>query len=128
VVVVPGIVLVVDDDETIRRLVTHRLEAAGYEVRACEDGREAADLLAGEYEPDIAVVDVMMPRLGGLRLAGMIRNGELAVRPDLPIVMLTSRGREEHVVEGFDAGVDDYVTKPFRSGELLARVQRHSSE
>lgn len=118
-------ILVVDDDETIRQLVTHRLDTAGYEVQTCEDGREAADLLNSEYEPDLAVLDVMMPRLNGTRLARMIRNEELAVRPDLPIVMLTSRGREEHVLEGFDAGVDDYVTKPFRSSELLARIQRH---
>jgi len=120
-------VLVVDDDETIRQLVTHRLEAAGYEVRACEDGREAADLLDAEYEPDLIVLDVMMPRLNGTRLARMVRNGELSVRPDLPIVMLTSRGREEHVLEGFEAGVDDYISKPFRSSELLARIKRHAS-
>ena len=118
-------VLVVDDDETIRQLVTHRLEASGYEVQACEDGREAADLLDGEYEPDLVVLDVMMPRLNGTRLARMVRNGELAVRSDLPIVMLTSRGREEHVLEGFEAGVDDYISKPFRSSELLARIKRH---
>jgi two-component system response regulator MprA len=117
-------ILVVDDDETIRRLVNHRLDAAGYEVRLCEDGREAATLLESEYEPDLAVLDVMMPRLNGTRLARMIRNGELGVKTDLPIVMLTSRGREEHVLEGFEAGVDDYVTKPFRSSELLARIQR----
>lgn len=119
------LVLVVDDDETIRRIVTHRLTAAGHEVRVCEDGREAANLLDDDYEPDLAVLDVMMPRLNGTRLARMIRNGELAVRTDLPVVMLTSRGREEHVLEGFEAGVDDYITKPFGSSELLARIQRH---
>jgi DNA-binding response OmpR family regulator len=120
----PGEILVVDDDETIRRLVSHRLKAAGYDVRTCEDGREAADLLGTDYRPDLAVMDVMMPRLDGTRLARMVRKGELAVPTDLPIVMLTSRGREEHVLEGFDAGVDDYVTKPFRSAELVARVRR----
>jgi DNA-binding response OmpR family regulator len=118
-------VLAVDDDETIRQILTHRLESEECEVRTCEDGREAADLLDEGYEPDLAILDVMMPRLNGTRLARMIRNGELAVRTDLPIVMLTSRGREEHVVEGFEAGVDDYVTKPFKSGELLARVRQH---
>jgi DNA-binding response OmpR family regulator len=117
--------LAVDDDETIRQILTHRLESEECEVRTCEDGREAADLLDEGYEPDLAILDVMMPRLNGTRLARMIRNGELAVRTDLPIVMLTSRGREEHVVEGFEAGVDDYVTKPFKSGELLARVRQH---
>ncbi|MEF8853047.1 MAG: response regulator [Haloarculaceae archaeon] len=120
-----GDVLVVDDDETIRRLVRHRLDAAGYDVQTRTDGREAADVLDGGYDPDLALLDVMMPRLDGVKLARMIRNGELAVRSDLPVVMLTSRGREEHVLEGFEAGVDDYVTKPFRSGELLARIRRH---
>lgn len=123
-----GKILAVDDDETIRRVLTHRLDAAGFDVRTCEDGREAAELLDGEYDPDLAVLDVMMPRLSGTRLARMIRNGELEVRSDLPIVMLTSRGREEHVLEGFEAGVDDYVTKPFRGSELLARIRNHFNE
>lgn len=118
-------ILVVDDDETIRRLVTHRLEATGYAVRVCEDGREAADLLDGGYDPRLIVLDVMMPRLDGTRLLRMIRGGDLSVRPDAPVIMLTSRGREEHVLEGFDSGVDDYVTKPFRAAELLARVRRY---
>ncbi|MEF8786389.1 MAG: response regulator [Haloarculaceae archaeon] len=117
-------VLAVDDDESIRRLLDHRLSGAGYDVNTCEDGREAADLLDSGYEPDLLVCDVMMPRLDGTRLVRTIRDGELSVRSDLPIVMLTSRGREEHVLDGFDAGVDDYVTKPFRSTELLARIRR----
>ena len=117
-------VLVVDDDDTIRRLVGHRLESAGYEVQTCEDGQAAAELLDDGYDPDLLVLDVMMPRLNGTRLVRMIRGGELAVRSDLPIVMLTSRDREDHVLEGFDAGVDDYMSKPFRSAELLARIRR----
>jgi two-component system response regulator MprA len=117
-------ILVVDDDATIRQLLRHRFEAAGFAVRTCEDGKEAADLLSAEYDPDALVVDVMMPRLNGTRLVRMLRNGELNVGSDLPVIMLTSRGREEHVLEGFDAGVDDYISKPFRSAELLARVRR----
>jgi len=122
-----GEILVVDDDETIRQLLRHRLEGAGYRVRVCEDGRVAADLLDDGYEPDLAVFDVMMPRLDGMRLLRMVREGELAVRPDLPVVVLTSRGREEHVSDGFAAGADDYVTKPFRGAELLARIGRYVS-
>lgn len=121
-------VLVVDDDEPIRRLVTHRLESAGYDVRVCEDGREAADALDNGYTPQLAVLDVMMPRLDGTRLLRMIRNGELSVDPNTPVIMLTSRGREEHVLEGFESGADDYVTKPFRAAELLARVRRYIDE
>ncbi|WP_136689336.1 response regulator transcription factor [Halorhabdus amylolytica] len=119
-----GEILVVDDDEPIRLLVSHRLQSAGYDVRVCEDGREAADLLAEGFEPTLAVLDVMMPRLDGTRLLRMIRNSEFPVDADLPIVMLTSRGREEHVLDGFESGADDYVTKPFRAAELLARVRK----
>jgi DNA-binding response OmpR family regulator len=119
-------ILVVDDDEVIRQLLTHRFEGAGYDVRVCEDGRAAVELFDTGYEPALAVVDVMMPRLDGTRLLRMIRNGETAVRSDLPVIMLTSRGQEGHVLEGFDSGADDYVTKPFRGQELLARVQRYA--
>jgi two-component system response regulator MprA len=117
-------ILTADDDEPIRLLVRHRLESAGYTVRTCEDGREAADLLEGGFEPDVAIFDVMMPRLDGTRLLRMVRNDEFPVDPELPIIMLTSRGREEHVLEGLESGADDYITKPFRAAELLARVRK----
>lgn len=115
-------ILVVDDDEPTRRLVSHRLKSAGYTVRVCADGQEAAELLEEGFEPALAVVDIMMPRLDGKRLLRMVRNGEFPVSEELPIVMLTSRGREEHILEGFESGADDYVTKPFRAAELVARV------
>jgi len=117
------VVLVVDDDEATRRLVRHRLESDGYTVRVCEDGREAADLLETGFEPSLAVFDVMMPRLDGTRLLRMIRDDEFPVDPEIPVIMLTSKGREEHVLEGFESGADDYVTKPFRATELIARVE-----
>lgn len=117
-------ILVVDDDEPIRLLVSHRLESAGYAVRLCEDGQEAADLLAEGFEPQLVVLDVMMPRLNGTRLLRQIRNGEFPVDASLPVLMLTSRGREEHVLEGFESGADDYMTKPFRATEFMARVRK----
>lgn len=117
-------ILVADDDGPIRHLLTHRLEGAGYSVRVCEDGREAANLLDEGYTPQLAILDIMMPRLDGKRLLRMIRNGELSVDQQLPVILLTSRGREEHVTEGFESGADDYITKPFRATELLARVKR----
>lgn len=117
-------VLIVDDDDTIRRLLRHRLEGAGYDVAVCTDGREAADRFEDGFEPDLAIFDVMMPRLDGIRLLRMVRGGELPVRSDLPVVMLTSRGQEDDILEGFESGADDYVTKPFRGPELVARVKR----
>lgn len=119
-----GQILAADDDEPIRLLVKHRLQSAGYSVKSCEDGREAADLLEAGLEPDLAILDIMMPRLDGTRLLRMVRNGEFPVDENLPVIMLTSRGREEHVLEGFESGADDYVTKPFRAAELLARVEK----
>lgn len=119
-----GGILVVDDDEPIRQMVSRHLERAGYEAHTCDDGREAADLFEDGYEPDLAILDVMMPRLDGKRLLRMVRNGEFPVDADLPIIMLTSRGLEGHVVEGLESGADDYMTKPFRSEELLSRVRK----
>jgi DNA-binding response OmpR family regulator len=117
-------VLVVDDDEPIRRMLDYQLQSAGYTVTICEDGREAADLFEEGYEPTIAIFDVMMPRLDGTRLLRMVRNGEFPTDENLPIIMLTSRGREDDVLEGLESGADDYVTKPFRAAELLARVEK----
>lgn len=122
-----GEILVVDDDEVIRQLLTHRLRGDGYDVRVCEDGRAAAALFDEGYEPSLAIFDIMMPRLDGTRLLRMVRSGELAVRSDLPVVMLTSRCQEEHVLEGFDSGAGDYVTEPFHAQELLARVRRYAN-
>jgi two-component system response regulator MprA len=121
-------ILIADDDEPIRQILIHNLERDGYTVDVCEDGKEAADLLEDGYEPELAIVDVMMPRLDGMRLLRMVRNGEFPVDENLPILMLTSRGREEHVLEGFESGADDYITKPFKPAELLARVERYLDE
>lgn len=116
--------LVVDDNEQIRLVVRQQLAEAGYTVTACADGQKAVDALEDGCEPQLAVLDVMMPRLDGKRLLRMIRNGELPVDDQLPVVMLTSRGREEDILDGFDSGANDYMTKPFQTPELLARIQR----
>lgn len=121
-------ILAVDDDKSIQKVLTHNLESSGYEVQICEDGKEAADFLDGGYEPQLGIFDVMMPRLDGTRLLRMVRNGEFPVSETLPIIMLTSRAREEHVLEGFESGADDYMTKPFKPAELLARVERYLDE
>lgn len=120
--------LVVDDDEPIRQILTHNLESDGHTIRICEDGQDAVTLLEDGYEPALAIFDVMMPRLGGTQLLRMVRNDEFPVSEDLPVIMLTSRGREEHVLEGFESGADDYMTKPFKPAELLARVERYLDE
>lgn len=118
----PPAVVIADDDETIRSILRHKL-AERFELHVCEDGEEAREVLE-ETAADLAILDIMMPRLDGTQLLRMIRRGELAVPADLPVVMLTSRGREADVLDGLESGADEYMTKPFSPNELLARVER----
>lgn len=118
-------VLVVDDDKSIRQLLAHRLENEGYDVRTVESGQAAARALDDGHDPDLLITDIMMPRLDGTQLLRKVRNGDLAVPADLPVVVLSSRGREADFESGFEYGADDYVTKPFQGGNLLARVRKY---
>lgn len=118
-------VIVADDDETIRSILRHKLRAEGFDLRVCEDGAEVREALDDpEANPDVVILDVMMPRLQGTQVLRLIRRGELAVDPDVPVLMLTSRGREDDVLEGLESGADEYMTKPFSPAELLARVEK----
>ncbi len=114
------VVLVADDDRDILDLVAFRLDRAGYEVLKAADG-EAALELAVEREPDLAVLDVMMPRLDGYAVTRSIRTVRQIQR--MPVILLTARVQEADIARGFEAGADDYVKKPFSPGELRARVQ-----
>ncbi|MVU83442.1 response regulator [Nocardia sp. ET3-3] len=111
-------VLVVEDDPNVRSTLDQLLRFEGYEVRLAGDGREALDLLETD-RPDLAVVDVVMPRMDGLSLCRTLRR-----RGDrLPILVLTARGQVGDRVAGLDAGADDYLAKPFDTEELLARLR-----
>ena len=114
------LVLVADDDEDIRALVSFRLEKAGYAVVQAANGEEALEL-ARERTPDLAVLDVMMPRLTGDEVTRRIRADEAT--SGIPVILLTARVQEEDVARGFEAGADDYIKKPFSPQELRARVQ-----
>jgi DNA-binding response OmpR family regulator len=114
------LVLVAEDDADILALVAYRLERAGYDVVTATDGEEAAYLAAAE-RPDVAVLDVMMPRLDGYGVTRRIREDEATSA--IPIILLTARVQEADVARGFEAGADDYVKKPFSPQELKARVQ-----
>ena len=107
-----------EDDVTISDLVAYNLERAGYQVqqeRAGRPGLEAA--LAGAA--DLVLLDLMLPGLDGLTAAREIRRR----KPNLPVILLTARADRETILEGFEAGADDYVTKPFDMDVLLARIQ-----
>jgi DNA-binding response OmpR family regulator len=114
------LVLVADDDPDILSLVSFRLERAGYDVVTAADGEEALRV-ALDRSPDLAVLDVMMPRLTGYDVTREIRQND-SLR-QMPIILLTARVQEADVARGFEAGADDYIKKPFSPQELRARVQ-----
>lgn len=110
-------ILVVEDDQAIRELLERGLQEAGYLVKAAGNGEEGHAAFL-EKEPDMAILDVMMPGMNGLQLCSKIREKSL-----LPIILLTALGTSENVVLGLDMGADDYVVKPFKFSELLARIR-----
>jgi DNA-binding response OmpR family regulator len=114
------LVLVADDDPDILALVRFRLERDGYEVLSAPDGETALDL-AMARTPDLAVLDVMMPRLDGYEVTRRLR--EHGPTTTIPIILLTARVQEPDLERGFEAGADDYVTKPFSPQALGERIQ-----
>jgi DNA-binding response OmpR family regulator len=113
------LILVADDDDDIRMLVTLRLERSGYEVVTAADG-EAALELAIARTPDLAVLDVTMPKLNGLEVTRRLR--ERDDTKSMPVILLTARVQESDVAAGVEAGADDYVKKPFSPQALGDRV------
>ena len=111
-------VLVVDDDRAVRDSLRRSLEFNGYDVVLAGDGAEALVTL-GAHQPDVVVMDVMMPRLDGIETTRALR----AAGNDVPVLVLTARDAVGDRVEGLDAGADDYLTKPFALEELLARLR-----
>jgi DNA-binding response OmpR family regulator len=116
-------ILVADDDRVVRRIVVAKLSGLGYDVTDVEDGQEALDLLEGGHIPNILITDSLMPRMNGLQLVRTLRQNSNPDLATLPIIMLTSRQGEQDIIEGLEAGVDDYVIKPFSPDELAARVR-----
>ncbi|GAB3140819.1 hypothetical protein GCM10027290_12290 [Micromonospora sonneratiae] len=115
----PDLILVVDDDEDIARFVEFNLRLHGFDVVRASDGQEALEKVE-QRRPDLAVVDLMMPRVDGLELTRRLRANPLTSA--LPVIMLTAKGMTVDKVHGLTAGADDYVVKPFDTAELIARV------
>jgi len=112
-----GRILVVDDEPQIRRIMRTTLTGAGYEVEDARSGEEALVKLR-EFRPDLVLLDINMPGMGGLEACRAIR-----ADPNVAIIMLTVHNTEAAKVEALDAGADDFVTKPFGTPELLARIR-----
>ncbi|MCK8825023.1 response regulator transcription factor [Fuchsiella alkaliacetigena] len=110
-------ILVVDDDQNIRKLITVYLKQAGYQILEAQNGPEAINLTNNE-DPDLIILDIMLPKLDGWKVCQKLRE-----RHKLPIIMLTAKGEKYDKIKGFDLGADDYITKPFDPDELVARVQ-----
>jgi DNA-binding response OmpR family regulator len=115
------VILLVEDDAAISVPLGRALESQGYVVRSAGTAALALDLSLDPPPPDLVLLDLGLPDLDGVQVARHLRER----LPQAVIVMLTARGAEVDVVVGLDAGADDYVTKPFRLGELLARVRAH---
>lgn len=111
-------ILVVEDDTTMKEMLLYNLERAGFQALGATDG-PAGITLAADEKPDLILLDLMLPERGGISVAQEIRKSD----PDVPIIMVTALAEEETRLEGFTAGADDYVTKPFSMEELLARIR-----
>ena len=114
-------VLIAEDESAVSELLFYNLKKEDYEVAIANDGEEAL-LMMDERAPDLLLLDWMLPKISGIEVCRRVRNGGGA-NPNLPIIMLTARGEESDRIRGLDTGADDYVTKPFSTTELMARVR-----
>jgi DNA-binding response OmpR family regulator len=110
-------ILVVEDEPSIREVVSLYLRRAGYQVTVVADGQAALDRLASQL-PDLVILDLMLPQVDGLEITSWLRE-----RGDTPIIMLTARREERDRIAGLEMGADDYVVKPFSPQELVSRVR-----
>jgi len=109
-------ILAIDDDELLLKLIQKSLEAKGFEVHTAQGGEEGLELFH-QVGPDLVILDVMMPHMGGMEVCRRLRE----ISP-VPIIFLTALDSEKKLVEGLEGGADDYLVKPFKASELIARV------
>jgi DNA-binding response OmpR family regulator len=111
------VILVVEDELSVQEIIALYLRRAGYQVLAAQDGQQAVELIERQ-PPNLVVLDLMLPKLGGLEVTQWMRS-----RGDIPIIMLTARREESDRIAGLEMGADDYVIKPFSPQELVSRVR-----
>lgn len=111
-------ILVVEDDESISKVIKKNLTAAGYAVAACDDGTEAANLLETDSDFDLALLDVMLPGMDGFELMGYMKHS------GIPVIYLTAKADLDSKVQGLRDGAEDYIVKPFEVLELLVRIEK----
>ena len=113
-------ILLIEEEDSIRHLISYDLKNAGFDVTGCPDGASAREKGLNESF-DIMIIDWMLPEISGIELVRLFRGKGI----DSVMMMLTAKDEEEDILEAFEAGVDDYITKPFSPRELLARIQAH---
>mgnify|MGYP001088647395 CR=1 FL=1 len=112
--------LLAEDDELLASLLNYRLEKSGYQVSLSNNGKEVKDHLAKEM-PDLIISDIMMPYFSGLELIDFVRN---ELKSTTPIIIISSAGNEENVLNAFNLGANDFISKPVSPAELIVRVER----
>ena len=111
-------ILIVDDEELIREVLKEYALHEKYEVVEAANGKEALNKIKQDKDIKIIILDIMMPKMDGFEVAKEIRKTS-----DMPIIMLSARGEEYDKLQGFDLGIDDYITKPFSPKEVMARIK-----
>lgn len=113
-------ILVIDDEEHILELLKFNLEVSGHQVICCTNGKDGLKM-AREENPDLLLLDWMLPNISGIDVLKIIREDDKI--SDLPVIMLTAKNMEDDKIEGLDRGADDFITKPFSVKELMARIK-----
>ena len=117
-----GKVLIVEDDEHIALLLEYLLRREGFDTELAADGKRAEELIRTNAPPELVILDNMLPYRSGLELIAIIRG--LENWKTVPVLMLTAKSLEQDIVTALDAGISDYVVKPFQPNEILARLRR----
>ncbi|HKK15207.1 MAG TPA: response regulator transcription factor [Gammaproteobacteria bacterium] len=115
-------ILIIEDDEDVRALLKFLLEKESFRVEQVIDGEQASQRIRKYKPPDLVLLDIMMPYRDGFEILGEIR----ASRPwrNVPVLIITARDNEEHITRGVEAGVNDYIIKPFKPADLIARIKK----
>lgn len=112
-------ILIAEDDELILKTVEHKLLKEGYEVLISRNGKEAINLIE-ETEVDLIITDIMMPFASGIEMLSALKN----LKKQIPVIMLSSMGQEDVILEAFQMGAADFMVKPFSPNELILRIKR----
>ena len=114
------VILIVDDEEGVRKVVGRRLQRYGFEVVTADSGEEGLRM-AYERQPDLVLLDIMMPKMKGRDVCAKLKAG--LTTKDIPVIFMTALGLADHIKAGMDMGADDYITKPFESARLIERIK-----